>query len=393
MARWHELLDEHLKARPHSIALRDSTGTCWSSAELDAASNGIAARLLDTGVRPGDRVAVLSGNCGPAVAAMAACSRLGAVAVPLEAQISAAELAQILDHCRPAAILFGTKASPEAAVHARSMQTRPLGGDWGRMLMACPFAAGRTEDSRLAAIFYRHASISPAPADLAGLMFSHESLTFAATEFAAIAGLGPGDQMAGTLPVSIASGFTAGILAGLVSGGSVMLENSFSPADLRASLVNGATHLLISHYILEKLAGDGAAVEAPALRFVATAAEISPASRALAEKAMGVTVQTGYVPGQSAGGVTVTLRSGAADGFPAGYPYDRTEVRIAPEPGQEGRGRIFVRGPQIMMGYYRNPELTRRFLGPDGWLDTGDSGWLDSKGRLHIAGEEAGQGL
>ena len=394
MDRWHELLDEHLKARPHSIALRDSTGTCWSSADLDAASNGIAARLLDAGVRAGHRVAVLSGNCGPAVAAMAACSRLGAVAVPLDARISAAELAKILDHCRPAIILFCTKASPEAAAHARVMKTQPLGGHWGRVLMGRLFVSNRTEDSSLAAIFYRHASVSPPPAEVAGLMFSHESLTFAATEFADIAGLGPGDQMAGTLPVSISSGFTAGILAGLVSGGSVMLENRFSAADLRAALINGATHLLTAHGILEKLAADGAPVAAPDLRFIATSAQISGGCRARAEQALGTMVQTGYVPGQASGGVTISLRKGTDDGFPAGYPYEQTEVRIVPKAGGRGRdGTILVRGPQIMMGYYRDPGLTRRFLDAEGWLNTGDTGWLDSEGRLHISGEDGGRGL
>ncbi len=396
MTRWHDLLDQHLKARPHDIALTDSTGTCWSSAELDAASNAIAARLLDAGVRIDDRVVVLSGNCGPAVAAMAACSRLAAVAVPIDARVSPAELQAILDDCRPAIILYCTKASAEARAHAKGTQTTLLGGDWGRMLMSRLFVTHPAENTGLGVIFYRHANVPPPTASAAGLMFSHESLIYAAEAFAAFVSLRPGDQVAGTLPVSISSGFTAGILAALVSGARVMLETNFSVEDLRTALACGATHLLAAHPMLEKLTGadleEEISVSAPTLRYIATSSQISADNRARAERALGVMVQTGYVPGQASGGVTITKREACDDDFQAGYLYERTELRIDPQAGAEiGAGQvgsILVRGPQVMMGYYSAPDLTRQFLDTQGWLKTGDVGWLDGQGLLHITGRE-----
>ncbi len=76
--------------------------------------------------------------------------------------------------------------------------------------------------------------------------------------------------------------------------------------------------------------------------------------------------------------------------FGVGFPLSDTEIQIRDEEGRPlppGRkGRIFARGPQVMQGYYRNPEATRRVLSRDGWLDTGDLGVLHPDGSLEITG-------
>ncbi|MFQ3584324.1 MAG: AMP-binding protein [Cyanobacteriota bacterium] len=75
----------------------------------------------------------------------------------------------------------------------------------------------------------------------------------------------------------------------------------------------------------------------------------------------------------------------------AGPPLPGTEFRILDpetrEPLPQGeKGLITARGPQVMMGYYNNPEATAKVLTADGWFDTGDLGWLTPDGQLVITG-------
>ena len=75
----------------------------------------------------------------------------------------------------------------------------------------------------------------------------------------------------------------------------------------------------------------------------------------------------------------------------SGPPLERTEIRIVdpqtrrPLPvGQQGL--ILIRGPQVMQGYYQNPEATAKAIDPEGWFDSGDLGWVTQAGDLTITG-------
>jgi long-chain acyl-CoA synthetase len=105
--------------------------------------------------------------------------------------------------------------------------------------------------------------------------------------------------------------------------------------------------------------------------------------------AIGVRILEGYGLTETSPVVGVRAFGKPVQGT-VGLPLAGTEVRIVDEAGKNlglrKKGRILVRGPQVMLGYYKRPELTAAALHTDGYLDTGDLGVLTRHGELRIAG-------
>jgi len=105
--------------------------------------------------------------------------------------------------------------------------------------------------------------------------------------------------------------------------------------------------------------------------------------------AAGVKILEGYGLTETSPIVSVRSEKSPVLGT-VGRPLPGTEIRICGENGESlptGRkGRIMVRGPQVMQGYYKDPAATREILAPGDWLDTGDSGILTVDGNLVITG-------
>jgi len=105
--------------------------------------------------------------------------------------------------------------------------------------------------------------------------------------------------------------------------------------------------------------------------------------------ALGVSVLEGY--GLTEASPIVSMRSERAPVLgTVGRPLPSTEVRILADDGRAQpaghKGSVMVKGPQVMLGYYKEPEATRQILSPDGWLTTGDTGLLTVDGNLVITG-------
>ena len=107
-------------------------------------------------------------------------------------------------------------------------------------------------------------------------------------------------------------------------------------------------------------------------------------------EAVGIGVLVGYGLTETAPVLTARRPERNLRGT-AGQPIPGTEIRIVdPEtritlaPGQ--RGLVLARGPQVMAGYYQNPEATAKAIDPEGWFDTGDLGWMTPQHDLVLTG-------
>eukprot|EP00741_Cyanophora_paradoxa_P004132 tig00000769_g4013.t1 len=105
---------------------------------------------------------------------------------------------------------------------------------------------------------------------------------------------------------------------------------------------------------------------------------------------VGVPILIGY--GLTETAPTLTARREVANvAYSAGLPVPGTQVRVVdPEtlaPVEAGAtGLVVARGPQVMAGYYKDPEATAKVLDADGWFNTGDRGWVTPGGHLVITG-------
>jgi len=93
----------------------------------------------------------------------------------------------------------------------------------------------------------------------------------------------------------------------------------------------------------------------------------------------GMTESAPLIAGGPLGDRTIEIGS-------TGKPIPGVEVVIVSPDPETGIGEITVRGPNVMKGYYNDPETTAAVLTPQGWLATGDLGFLDGRGNLHISG-------
>ncbi|MGR3625622.1 MAG: class I adenylate-forming enzyme family protein [Limimaricola sp.] len=391
--RVHELIGRQAARRGEAPGLIDCDGRVLSHAEYDAAIGEMAALLRERGVAGGDRVLIVAENCAATALAIFAASRLDAIAVPVNARMTGAELDRIITHASPRAILYTCHVSPEARAHAETAKAEEVATATGAIALAAgPGGAPEpveTGAGQVGVILYTTGTTG----DPKGVMLTHANLLFAGASSAAMRGMMPEDRIYGALPLTHVFGLASMLMAGASCGACVQLETRFAPDRLLAALKDGATILPAvpqMHALLMKhtasLGHDR--LEGAKLRYVSSgAAPLDPAWKRKAEAFYGLPLQNGYGMTESTAGVCGTKNPIGTPDVSVGPALPGIEIRIDPEAQDaEGVGEIHTRGPHVMKGYYRNPEATAQVIDAEGWLKTGDLGKIDAEGRLHVVG-------
>jgi long-chain acyl-CoA synthetase len=174
--------------------------------------------------------------------------------------------------------------------------------------------------------------------------------------------------------------FGTGIKAGIKYWG----DESF-PKPSFATFINGLIYFPLKKLVLDKVktevfgqraqffTGGGASFDIGQQRFY---------------RALGMPLYQGYGMTEASPVISTNIDGHTKLGT-SGIALDHVEIRImrddgtVAEPGE--KGEICVRGPNVMKGYFKNPEATKEAI-VDGWLHTGDLGWLDRDGYLTVAG-------
>jgi long-chain acyl-CoA synthetase len=405
-------------ARPALWEREDGAWRGRTHAEVFEAARDVAAWLADRGVRAGDHVALL-GESGPRWAiAFLGLLRLGAVAVPLDPHLTALELERIVRHARPRRILASGawRAAAERLVGAEHV----LGfadPSAGRPLPAPPPPAARAGD--VTVLTYT----SGTTGEPKGVETTLGNLRFQVEALARATDIAPGECFLSILGLNHLLELTGGLLAVLAIGGQVAYADSLLPADLGAALeARGVTRIIAVPLFLDalrrrveaqvaqrprpaRLACGVLARLTPLVPFALRRRLFAPLHARLGGRlrgfvvggaplergterfwrARGFEVLQGYGLTETSP-VTTVNPPGAARVGSVGKALDGVELRVQPRPGAGALGEVLVRGPHVMRGYHRRPDLTAKVLDRDGWLHTGDLGWLDADGYLHLTG-------
>ncbi|MEX0310140.1 MAG: class I adenylate-forming enzyme family protein [Tateyamaria sp.] len=388
----YDLLAHQVATRPDALALEDVTGARLTYAQLSTTADDIAEVLRGKGIAFGDRVMIVSENCAAKVAALFATWALGAIAVPINARQTEAEIARVDAHAEPKAVFFTTQVSPDAEKHHTTAQknfadidTSTISGAWGELTLHCPRGDSFPGDEDVAVLLYTTGTTG----DPKGVMLTHDNVRFGGKTSAELRGMHHGDLIYGVLPTTHVFGLCSVVVAAIHAGAPVRLVPRFVVAEVFDALRDGITlfsavpqmhALLMAH---AKSLGE-TALGSKTLRYVSSgAAPLDPTWKREAEAFYGVAIQNGYGMTESTAGTAATRNQIGDPETSVGPPLPGIEIAI--DTSVAG-GEVLTRGPHVMKGYFRNPVETAKVLGEDGWLRTGDLGQIDDKGHLHILG-------
>lgn len=389
----------------------------WSYGELVAAVDATAERLRDLGVRPGDRLMVVGENSVAQVALIFAAASIDAWVVNANSRLSAREIDQFREHSGARRVIYCSGVSPEAAAHGErhgAQRETWLFGEWMTGALNDtpaaapePVATGASFSAQQpAALIYTTGTTGQSK----GVMLSHRNLLFIAAASSTLRGLTPADRAYGVLPISHVYGLASVMLGTLYAGACLHLQQRFNVDALlhalredRLTILQGvpAMYARLLEAVGRQEAASGGAGGASGtpdrgalgarLRFAyAGGSPLDPVLKRQVEALLGQPLHNGYGMTESSPTISQTRLDAPRSDTSVGYAIPGVETRIVAIDGRAASagtaGELWVRGPNVMLGYYKEPALTAAAIDTDGWLNTGDVARQDADGALFIIG-------
>lgn len=352
------------------------------------AADGMAAHLVELGAKPGDIVAIQLPSSLDYGICCAAALLLGGIATGINTRLGPREIAAILNQALPAFVISEDETVlPPSNASPRTIRRSELAAAYRKRGLGPRRAERRADDP---AVIVWTSGTTGVPK---GVWYDHRILKAAVRTSGVLSA--PFDRRLPATPFAhagymskiwdqVALGVTT-VIPPLPWKAATMLRLM---VDERITLAAGVPTQWAK--LLEQPGLDGADLSNLRLCITASAPAapelVEEVNRRLRSPIIGRYAMTespsitGTVPGDDP---LVIYRT-------VGRPVPETEVAIVDEAGREVAagevGRVRVRGPCVMRGYWGQPKLTAQAITPDGWLVTGDLGSFDERGNLVLAG-------
>lgn len=410
-----DLIKTQASRIPERVALQMANEGEWEQytySETYALSREVAWQLWQSGLRKDDRVVLVSENQPEWCIAYLATVQIGAAVVPLDAQTPTREILAIAEFT-DAKLILASESILEQSGKALSAAGRGL----HNINANCELVGANTEVDSIssAEIPTDFPDVEVTPDTVASIIFTMGTTVeakgamlthggFISNVQAVAKALPPTDteRILSALPLYHALSFSCSLLMALYSGTTATYVNALRPTTLLKTMREAKTTAFIGvprlfqmlQGTIERQAarpdtpGNTLAEKAQAVMggeirvLVSGGASLSDAIYDGFQK-FGMTLYQGYGMTETAPVLSVNpyLKSKRGSVGPA---VEGVELRID-TPDSDGIGEIIAKGPSTMKGYYQNPNATAKAI-RDGWLYTGDLGYMDADGYLYLTG-------
>jgi long-chain acyl-CoA synthetase len=341
-----------------------------------------------------DNVGLLLPSTGLFAASYFGCLWAGRTPVPLNFLLAARELQTVVTDADLDLILSVTPLKQQAPAGAHrviyldqlNLKARAI---WRRVrgLPRLP----KLHENDVAAILYT----SGTSGQPKGVCLTHRNLYTDSRACLEHARIDIDRQFLGVLPLFHSFGLMANVVLPLTIGATVHYLPRFQPSQVVKAIRQNRIDILMavpSMYAAIARLKDARPEDLRTMYLAISGGEpLPPNVAAAAKKNLGLTIYEGYGMTETSPVVSINMPWKHKAGS-VGTPLPGIEVRIVGDDGRPvpvgARGDVQIRGPIVMKGYYKQPDLTRSVLDDEGWLHTGDAGVIDEEGFLTIAGRK-----